>query len=127
MPPARSLICALVVALAVPAAVSAADAHPRVLGFERMHSGEKGDTVVGGQLLLGELNCISCHAVDKSLDSYVVKKQAPVLDSVGSRVRPNYLLKFLADPQTVKPGTTMPNVLAGLPEAERKEKVEAIV
>ena len=105
----------------------AADAHPRVIGFERFFSGEKGDTVVGGQLLLGELNCTSCHTADKSLDSYVQKKQAPVLDTVGSRVRPNYLLKFLADPQTVKPGTTMPNVLAGLPEAERKARVEAIV
>ncbi len=104
-----------------------ADAHPRVIGFERFHAGEKGDLVVGGQLLLGELNCTSCHQVDKVVETYVQKKQAPVLDTVGSRVRPNYLLKFLADPQTIKPGTTMPNVLAGLPEAERKEKVEAIV
>ncbi|MFN0017209.1 MAG: PA14 domain-containing protein [Pirellulaceae bacterium] len=127
MPLAKFILAFLVVVVAGPAILSAADAHPRVIGFERFHSGEKGDVVFGGQLLLGELNCTSCHAADKSLDSYVQKKQAPVLDTVGSRVRPNYLLKFLADPQATKPGTTMPNVLAGLPESERKEKVEAIV
>lgn len=126
MPFAKSCLAFFVV-MSASAALHAADAHPRVIGFERIYSGEKGDAVVGGQLLLGELNCTSCHAADKSLDSYVVKKQAPILDSVGSRVRPNYLLKFLADPQATKPGTTMPNVLAGLPEVERKEKVEAIV
>ena len=122
---AGCFVCAI--AFAFMSAAFAADAHPRVIGFARIYSGEKTDTVAGGQLLLGELNCTSCHAADKSLDSYIVKKQAPVLDSVGNRVRPNYLLKFLADPQTIKPGTTMPNVLAGLPEGERKEKVEAIV
>jgi mono/diheme cytochrome c family protein len=127
MPLAKFMLAFWAVVVAGPVALLAADAHPRVIGFERFHSGEKGDVVAGGQLLLGELNCTSCHAADKSLDSYVQKKQAPVLDSVGGRVRPNYLLKFLADPQATKPGTTMPNVLAGLPEAERKEKVEAIV
>ena len=36
-------------------------------------------------------------------------------------------LKFLADPQATKPGTTMPNVLAGIPAAERGPIVEALV
>jgi mono/diheme cytochrome c family protein len=33
---------------------------------------------------------------------------------------------FLADPATAKPGTTMPNVFAALPEAERRDAVEAL-
>ena len=129
MPLAKFMFPLWLVAMVIfaPAKLLAVDAHPRVIGFERFHSGEKGDAAAGGQLLLGELNCTSCHQADKSLETYIQKKQAPVLDTVGSRVRPNYLLKFLADPQATKPGTTMPNVLAGLPEAERKEKVEAIV
>ena len=129
MSPAKFTLVFWVVSIVIanPATLQSADAHPRVIGFERIYSGEKADAVAGGQLLLGELNCTSCHQVDKSLETYIQKKQAPVLDSVGSRVRPNYLLKFLADPQATKPGTTMPNILAGLPEAERKEKVEAIV
>ena len=92
-----------VLAFACPSVAFAADAHPRVIGFERFHSGEKRDVVVGGQLLLGELNCTSCHAADKSLDTYVQKKQAPVLDTVGSRVRPNYLLKYTVMLFTVAP------------------------
>lgn len=127
MPPAKFFLAFLVAVVVSPALLLAADAHPRVIGFERFFSGEKGDAVAGGQLLLGELNCTSCHQADKSLETYIQKKQAPVLAAVGSRVRPNYLLKFLADPLATKPGTTMPNVLAGLPEAEREEKVEALV
>lgn len=105
---------------------AAVDVPPRVAGFERFFAKE-GDAVEAGQLLLGELNCTSCHAADSSLGGYVEKKQAPVLDTVTSRVKPQYLLKFLADPQATKPGTTMPSVLASLPEAERTQAAEAIV
>jgi len=101
-------------------------AAPRVIGYERVH-GNSGDALAAGNLLLGELNCTSCHAADASLATHVQKKQAPVLDTVGSRVRPEYLLKFLADPQATKPGTTMPHVLAQLPENELAAKVEAVV
>jgi len=118
------LALALIASLALPA-VSLAAA-PRVIGFERAHRND-GDAVAAGNLLLGELNCTSCHAADASLATHVQKKPAPVLDTVGSRVRPEYLLKFLADPQATKPGTTMPNVLAGVPESERAAKVEALV
>lgn len=107
-------------------AAAAADAPPRVIPFERYHAAAQ-DQVAAGNLLLGELNCTSCHTADKSLAAHVQKKQAPVLDTVGNRVRPQYLLKFLMDPQKIKPGTTMPNALAGIPETERTPIVEAIV
>ncbi len=125
--------CAAILALAVahPAAARAVDQPPRVLGFERFHAAETdtaaGELVAGGQLLLGELNCTSCHAADASFAAAIQKKQAPVLDSVTSRVKPEYLLKFLADPQAAKPSTTMPNVLAGMPEEERRPIVDALV
>jgi len=102
-------------------------AQPRVAGFERLYSVETSDPIAGGELLLGELNCTSCHKLDKAWESQIQRKPAPVLDTVGSRVRPEYLLKFLADPQKIKPHTTMPNVLAGVPEAERAQQVEALV
>jgi mono/diheme cytochrome c family protein len=104
-----------------------ADVPPRVAPFARFFADEQSDSVAGGQLLLGELNCTSCHQAEPPLENLVVKKPAPILDTVGSRVRPKYLLKFLGDPQGTKPGTTMPNVLASLPDAERNEKVEALV
>jgi hypothetical protein len=89
-------------------------AAPRILGFERSRPAEM-DEVATGNLLLGELNCTSCHAADPALESAVQRKPAPVLDTVGSRVQPHYLLKFLADPHSAKPGTTMPNGRGRLP------------
>jgi mono/diheme cytochrome c family protein len=53
------------------------------------------------------------------------KRQAPVLDQVGGRIRASYLKKFLSDPQSAKPGTLMPNLLHSDPEKE--QKVEALV
>ena len=103
------------------------DTPPKILGFERMYATAATDNVEAGQLLLGELNCTSCHQADATLTGLVERKQAPVLDTVCSRVKPQYLLKFLADPQATKPGTTMPNVLAGLSEAQRGRVVEEIV
>jgi mono/diheme cytochrome c family protein len=100
--------------------------HPRVLGFERFYYDAKADAAHGGLLLLGELNCTSCHAADDSLAPHVVKKQAPILDEVGSRVRADYLARFLANPPAVKPGTTMPHVFAGLSESEAKANAEAL-
>src|SRR5262249_53128014 len=90
-------------------------AHPIVPRYERFPSNP-----AAGQLLPGQLNCTSCHAADGS-----AKKQAPILDAGGPRVRPGHLKKFLADPQAVKPGTTMPNLFAGDPA--RDAKVEALV
>ena len=118
---------ALVGLLLVATSAAAADA-PRVLGFERFHGGKDLDASAAGQLLLGELNCTSCHQADEALlATHINKKKAPILDEVGDRVRPQYLLKFLADPQATKPGTTMPNVLGALSEEKRKEAVEALV
>ena len=121
------LLLCLALPLAIASGLPAADAHPRVIGWERFYAAAGTDNVAAGQLLLGELNCTSCHQADAALASYIQRKQAPVLDSVTSRVKPQYLLKFLADPQATKPGTTMPSVLAGLPEAERTTVATAIV
>jgi len=101
--------------------------HAVVLGYDRFFAKAKDEGVRGGQLLLAELNCIACHKTDVGLDSWLIKKQAPVLDGVGSRVRSSYLQAFLKDPQATKPGTTMPNLLASLPEQERDAGLDALV
>jgi cytochrome c553 len=101
--------------------------HAIVSGFERFHAGGKGDTVRGGQLLLGELNCTSCHKAEATQKPFLTQRKAPVLDGVASRVKRSYLRKFLRDPQAVKPGTVMPHLLAGLPEADRDQRAEELV
>lgn len=101
--------------------------HPVVPGFERFQGGEHFDSIETGRLLLGELNCLSCHQSDQSQPLPVETKHAPILDDVGTRVRVDYLRAFLTNPQQTKPGTTMPHLFASLPEAERKQNVEALV
>ncbi len=107
----------------------AADVPPKVLGYERVYVSADSNQIAAGQLLLGELSCTSCHtlAVPAAVSTQIHRKPAPVLDTVASRVKLEYLQRFLADPQTTKPGTTMPNVLAGKTEYERAEIVDALV
>lgn len=118
---------ALVVVLAnltASAAVAADAAHPIVPAFERFHGGGE-LPAAGGQLLLGELSCTSCHSADAN-SLLLLNRQGPILDQVGSRVRPEYIRKFLASPQATKPGTTMPDPFAGWAEADKKDAIEAL-
>lgn len=100
------------------------DGHPVVPGFERFANVETISDAERGMLLLNELNCMSCHQSDSSWS--VLPKQAPILTDVGSRILPQYFESFLLDPQAIKPGTTMPKVLSGKPEAEQKKIAESI-
>jgi len=101
-PPALRLATAL---LAL--APFAASASPVVVGFERFNDGEA---------LLSELHCTNCHRADSA------PEPGPVLSGVGSRVRVAFLPRWLAAPHEVKPGTTMPDLLAG----QKPEVVEAL-
>src|SRR5579871_672958 len=114
------VMAAIAIGAAANAAI-AADAHPIVAGFERFYTNAKGDATQGGQLLLSELNCVSCHRAGE----ISARKQAPILDDVATRVRISYLRKLLTDPQAVKPGTTMPKVMADDPK--RDQKIDALV
>src|SRR5262245_21239464 len=126
---ARALCRLAAVLLAVGAAAPAArgeaakpgpkSPHPVIPGFERFFTSPKADVTAGGQLLLGELSCTSCHKADAAQEALAPRKPAPILDGVGARVRRSFLRKFLSDPHAVKPGTAMPELLAGLPERER--------
>lgn len=77
-----------------------------------------------GDLLISELRCAACHAGIEP--SSVPEKTAPDLTEVGSRISPDYLQRFLASPSSAHPGTTMPDVMASRPEAERGKIAEAL-
>jgi mono/diheme cytochrome c family protein len=98
---------------------------PRVPAYQRLHQ-QGQQPVEAGNLLLGELNCTSCHQVSDAWMKRLPVKTAPILDDVGSRVRPQFVRALLKDPQAAKPGTTMPDVLAGLPGRQRDEAIEQI-
>ena len=115
------------------AAVAADPPHsPRIAGFERFSrsllAGTPTDAgaVEAGLLLLGELGCVNCHVASEPLSRHLHAKAGPVLDRVGQRLQPAWLAAYLENPRHVHPGSTMPDVLAGLPETERQERVAAI-
>ncbi|MEQ1858665.1 MAG: c-type cytochrome [Chthoniobacteraceae bacterium] len=78
--------------------LSPALAAPVVVGFERSS---------GGDVLLSELHCANCHRSDQ-----IAAHAGPSLAGVGSRVRVDFLRRWIADPASVKPGTTMPALKA---------------
>lgn len=99
--------------------------HPVVPAFERFREVQTIDDVERGRLLINELNCAACHQAESQVWS-VEAKQAPILSELGSRVRPEYLIRYLADPHGVKPGTTMPDLLASRSAAEKQQIAEAL-
>ncbi len=102
-------------------------ANPVIPGFERFFREGEADRTQGGRLLLGELNCTSCHKAEKGVEAHLMRKQAPILDHVGARVRPEFLRAFLNAPRTTKPGTTMPEPFVGWPAKEKEDAIEALV
>ncbi|WP_254513012.1 c-type cytochrome [Anatilimnocola floriformis] len=77
-----------------------------------------------GEVLIAELRCAACHS-DIPRSSWP-EKTAPDLSEAGARISPQYLQRFLASPASVHPSTTMPDVLASRPEAERAQIAEAL-
>ncbi len=80
-----------------------------------------------GQLLLGELNCVACHQADAGVKTRLTSRQPPLLADIASRITSQYLRAFLADPQSEKPGSTMPELLHGMSQEETRETLEALV
>ncbi len=104
---------ALVVALAAACLAVVPVSHsesPAVPGTTWLRSADGIASAAAAELMLGELNCFSCHAASEAIRARIPTKQAPDLDEIGARISPSYLERFLADPQSMKPGATMPNV-----------------
>ncbi len=80
-----------------------------------------------GEILLGELNCTTCHWADTAVETRLMPKQAPLLGQLGTRVQPGYLAAYISDPHRKKPGTTMPDLMHGLTLAEKEVRVRELV
>ena len=99
--------------------------HPVVAGYERFVNVQSIDDVQRGLLLLNELGCVGCHGASKS-DWEVAPKSAPVLSNVGKQVQATYFEKYLLAPREIRPGTTMPDLLANLPPEKRAKVANEI-
>jgi mono/diheme cytochrome c family protein len=84
------------------------------------------DPTASGRLLLEQLNCTTCHAMSDVQAKWLSPEMAPRLADLGSRASADWLIRYLAAPQQVMPGTTMPDVLRSLPEADRAGAAESL-
>ncbi len=75
-----------------------------------------------GEALWSELNCAACHAGGSRMNPRV----GPVLGKDGLQLTPQFLRAFLSNPESEKPGTTMPDLLHGMSASQRTETVDAL-
>jgi mono/diheme cytochrome c family protein len=99
---------------------------PIVAGYETLSAAKFADQALLGEVLLGELSCTSCHTLPAD-NKHVVTKGGPDLTTVGARVTPQYLRKFITDPHGTKPGTTMPDIFHASDPAARDGAVENLL
>jgi cytochrome c2 len=95
-----------------------------VAGFERLGRHDEIESETAGRLLLSELSCTACHASD---DPDLKSKRGPKLDGAGNRLQHDWIARFISNPNKAKPGTTMPQMLNGMPGNEKAATVEALV
>lgn len=66
-----------------------------------------------GLELISSRNCTACHTASAAQSAWLTPTAAPRLENVGHHADAAWLQRFLAAPETVKPGTAMPNLLRG--------------
>ena len=125
------LIC--VIAMAAPRAGVQAQAsassllRPVVPGYEHLRlAGAVGQAALG-EILLGELNCLSCHQATEATARRIPTRTAPDLDRIGERATDRWLVDFLTAPHEWKPGSTMPEMLHSLGPDERQRVTRTLV
>lgn len=103
--------------------LSADQAVPFVIGFERFARHQDISVDDAGALLISELSCTACHASD---DPRFAAKRGPKLGGAGNRLRADWVARFIAAPSELHPGTTMPNLLHAIDDAQRAATVTAL-
>ncbi len=117
--PSRSLILSAVISCVAPLSALAQPLVPAVARF-----GDDGSVSSErlGRILAQELNCVACHKHDS-----VEGKQGPILTEVSSRINVDYIKQFIGQPQTQKPGTTMPDLFSASSPEQKELEVTALV
>ncbi|MDA7618209.1 c-type cytochrome [Verrucomicrobia bacterium] len=100
---------------------------PLVLGYEHLKQGTTSSQIQRGELLLGELNCTSCHQATENIAARLSNRAAPDLSSVGSRLTPHYLREYLSDPQSKQPGVIMPDIFHASEDSAKEGAIDFLV
>lgn len=84
-------------------------------------------TRAAGERLLAAKACAACHAAGPTLAERLAPRPGPDLGAVGARYEARALRRFLLRPHATQPGIDMPDLLGGLPEAERERAADELV
>ncbi len=99
---------------------------PVVPGYEHLRLAGAASEAALGEVLLGELNCLSCHEPTLDVARRIPTRTAPDLAGLNQRVTVEWLTGYLADPEEHKPGSTMPEVLHTLDTEDRNRVARSI-
>ncbi|MDE2921637.1 MAG: hypothetical protein OYL92_16430 [Acidobacteriota bacterium] len=100
---------------------------PVVPGYEHLRLAGAADDAALGELLLAELNCLSCHAPTDAVAERIPTRAAPDLDRIAERATGRWLTDYLVAPHAKKPGSAMPDVLHSLEPDDRKDVASTLV
>lgn len=67
-----------------------------------------------GRMVFAQQNCAKCHAPESGFGATPMPELleiAPILAGIGERVSEEWLMKWIADPKTMKPTTKMPQLV----------------
>ncbi|MBI3766398.1 MAG: c-type cytochrome [Ignavibacteriales bacterium] len=88
-----------------------------------------------GKKLFEDLQCLSCHYTGKIPEGKSFADLAPNLAMAKGRLKPDWILDWVADPQSIQPGTKMPQFYPDLKEpspfsqdfgGDAKEQIKAL-
>ena len=76
------------------------------------------NNITAGQRMISKdyFDCLSCHQQGEKKPEGPTDGWAPDLTLAHSRLNPNWIIKWLQDPQKVQPGTKMPSFYPGGPD-----------
>jgi mono/diheme cytochrome c family protein len=66
------------------------------------------DKIAAGEMLFEKLQCVKCHKVDRESIALGASFLAPDLSLTKDRLKPDWVVEWLADPQRLMEGTMMP-------------------
>ncbi|MEL6905032.1 MAG: PA14 domain-containing protein, partial [Planctomycetota bacterium] len=111
-------------AATAPAAPSAAGADAALqtfsaAGADRTSVPGREELLSRSDELIARFDCLACHGPESALRTVLDPSTAPRLVGVTDRAHPDWIARFLADPRSLRPGTTHPHELIGLAPDER--------
>ena len=124
------LACAIATAASGPLQAQTGSADPAaavVPGYEHLRLAGAADEATLGEILLGELNCLSCHAPTAAVAERIPTRAAPDLDRIAERATGRWLADYLLAPHEQKPGSAMPDVLHSLEPDDRQDVVRTLI